>query len=434
MVDFLLENFPKTEPKVIYLALRHYHFDVNAFFEDYNTGRVNFIDLERRYLLEEYASVKHRLDELERMTNPSPPSPSKEEESIAELRERHAQSEKEYAGTIIPKPAHWDLTQSEFALIPVVLHSEEGLKVLARFYENDQKSRQVFEVKSVVRIQNAKLYDHFAISQATLVKRNGGKSNEKRLFHGCAAGAIQSIVSTGFDIRMSSFKGAAGVGIYLAQFPRTSLSYIRDCPPTEMKILLCRVELGVATTIPELHKAFPFASPSNPIRRPQARSPTDQTPFDSVHGNMRDDVHHPIHVVYDNYQIYPEYIVTFAINENRIVRGRPPQAVPAINYEHPRYRAQLEETKKSLKFLERTLQFEPNRQRPDYRLLERLHALLKAPPEKGSLHDTDNITLEALQHLVRHYNQLCANFPIILLPGETTFVELESAPVMTPGV
>lgn len=438
MVNFLLENFPKIEPKVLYLSLRHYHFNMNSFFEDYNMGKVNFIDLEKRYLLEEYATVKNRLDELERINNPKPPSPdsiahNKEDEyiqeSIDELNEKHAQSEAKYEGTIIPKPSYWDLTKVEFALIPVVLHSEEGLKVLQRFYENDQKSRQVFEIKSVVRIQNSKLFDHYYISQSTLVKRNK-KSNEKALFHGCASGAIQSIASTGFDIRMSSFKGAAGVGIYFAQFPRTSLSYIRDCPPTEMKILLCRVELGVATTIPELHKAFPFASPSNPIRRPHARSITDPTLFDSVHGLMRDDVNHPIHVVYDNYQIYPEYIITFSINENKIVRGKPPSAAPAINYEHPRYRTQLEETKKSLKFLERTLLFEPNRGLPDYSILERLHSLLKTPPEKGSVHDTDNINLEGLQHLVRHYNQLCANFPIILLPKETSFVELSSSPVM----
>jgi hypothetical protein len=424
MVNFLLENFPKIEPKVLYLVLRHYHFNMNSFFEDYNAGKVNFTDLERRYLLEEYATVKNRLDELERITNPerSPEVPAPTEE--------HARAEREYVGSFISKPSSWDLTKAEFALIPVVLHSEKGLKVLQRFYEGDQKSHQVFEIKSVVRIQNARLFDHYYISQATLVKRNGGKANERSLFHGCPADAIQSIVSTGFDIRLSSFKGAAGVGIYFAQFPRTSLSYIRDCPPTEMKVLLCRVELGLATTIPELHEAFPCASPSNPIRRPHARSATDQTPFDSVQGNMRNDANHPIHVVYDNYQIYPEYIITFSLNENRISRGKPPSAAPVINYEHPRYRAQLEETKKSLKFLERTLQFERNREHPDYRLLERLHALLKAPPEKGSIHDTDHVTLEGLQHLVKHYNALCANFPFILLPKETSFVELESAPIM----
>ena len=441
MVNFLLENFPKVEPKVLYLALRHYHFNMNSFFEDYNTGKVSFIDLERRYLLEEYATVKNRLDELERTTNPKPPSPERPpekedtllQESIDELNEKHAHSAREYIGTVIPKPSYWDLTKADFALIPVVLHSEEGLKVLQRFYENDQKSRQVFEIKSVVRVQNAKLFDHYYISQATLTKRNG-KANERSLFHGCSAGVVQSIVSTGFDIRLSSFKGSAGAGIYFAQFPRTSLSYIRDCPPTEMKVLLCRVELGLATTIPELHKAFPFASPGNPIRRPHARSLADPTPFDSVHGNMRDDVNHPIHVVYDNYQVYPEYIITFSINENRIVRGKAPSQASAITFEHPRYRAQLEETKKSLKFLERTLQFEPNRGHPDYRLLERLHALLTAPPAAGSIHDTDHVTLEALQHLVRHYNFLSANYPVIVLPKESTFVELESAPIMGSAI
>jgi hypothetical protein len=423
MVNFLLENFPKIEPKVLYLALRHYHFSMQAFFEDYNSGKVNFTDLEKRYLLEEYATVKNRLDEIETLVNPNT---SQIQQELAQQIQNN--EEGDILENFIP-PKYWEQGRTyrigHYKLVPVVLHLEEGLEVLERFYRNDQKSRQVFEVKSVTRIENAKEYSRFSLQQKVVKLDTNNQLDTQTLFHGTALARISKIARRGFDLRMAGANGAAGKAIYFAQFPRTSLTYIRDCPPTEMKVLLCRVECGAKTAFSELHKAFPFASPANPIIIPQPRdsNSADSLPFDSSYGFMRDDQNHPIVAVYDSSLAYAEYIITFAINENRIVRGPPTSAASVINWQHPRYRAQIEETKKSLKFLERTLAFDPNRDKPAYETLDRLHTLLlQNPDDKDSLHQKENITLEQLQSLARFYNMLSANNPIILL-GEDTYNE-----------
>ncbi|MBA3724829.1 MAG: hypothetical protein H0W89_08210, partial [Candidatus Levybacteria bacterium] len=419
MINELLSKFPKVEPKVLYLALRHYDFNISAFYEGYNKGKVDFISLEKRYLLEEYSTVKKRLDELdlaEKTKNEVP------------IQHEIATNEKEDPDFV--PPTYWEQKKysiSHFNMVDVTLHSEEGLEILNRFFENDIRSRQLFAINKITRIENASLVKSYTTKKSIMDAKNK-ISNELTLFHGCAEGGIPKIAQEGFDTRVASFKGAAGIGTYFAQYPRTSLSYIRDCPSNAMKILLCRVQLGVQTTFEELNKAFPHSSPFNPIRRPQARSSTDSTPFDSAYGNMLNNPSNPIHVIYDNNQALPEYIIEFSIAEERLVRGPRPTVPNAIRWDHPRYKAQLEETKKSLPFLKRTINHESNWNKPSYVFLQKLCTILEQnPDDPNSIHQQDNMTLDSLQLMVRYYNSLCAKYPLLYLPEGDSFEEFLQA-------
>lgn len=475
MIDSLLEHFPTRDPKDLYLALREYKFDINAFWENYNAGKIDFDVLLRRNLLEELASVKNRLEALEHKNSPAK---SEQEGSCPppELNESKALVKDVQSTTALPLPGFkppltWDqdieYTSAHYRLVPVILHGEEGVAVLQRFYGSDEKSRGIFGVKSIVRIENAIKWNEYCVTQLRISSHNQGKTNEQQLFHGSSKAAMQAIAKDGLDLRLSSFKGAAGMGLYFAEFVRTSLSYIRDCPDNAMQVLLCRVELGSATTIPELHKAYPFASPTNPIRKPQNRPGTTLS-YDSVKGNLRDEPAHPIHVIFENGQSYAEYLITFELNMNRIRHARPAAPPPTICPDHPRYRAQLQETKKSFKFLARTNEYGPNKDKPDYARMEKLRLAVlygeeiidlvakikeelktrnlpippafenwvlteelkkELPPELASMIRDELLNIKLpksmgqLQARVRHYNTLCSERPVILYPDVSTWVK-----------
>lgn len=395
MVEKLAVTFPAIEKKVLYLALRHYYFDADRLLAQHGLGKVDFVAIEKRYLLEEMAVVKERLDQLCPQEAAAAPEDAVNDDNAAIL----AQGGQ---------------------LVPVDLQSDEGLDVRNCFHQGDARSHQIFDLVSIERIENPRLQMHYALSQNAIAHASGNKTNELRLFHGSSAVALGAIARNGFDLRVSSFKGVAGLGLYFSKYPRTSLAYIKDCSRDAMKILLCRVELGLATSLDDLLAAFPHASPSNPIRRPHARSPQDAKPFDSVAGFLRKDPNHPIHIIYDHYQALPEYVITFAIQRDRVTWTEAPTEV--IRCTDPRYRQQWMITRNHLRFLERSLAYAPNKTMPDYPTLERLHLLLtQDPADPTSLHHTQGYTLQSLQQVVRHYNTLCSSCPVLFLP-ETAVV------------
>lgn len=410
MLNVLKERFPLKDPKALYIALQHYRFDLAAFDAAFAQGKVDFDALEKRYLLDEIVNVQNRLRELDELEKPL--APTKPVAPVATTATISA---------AIPKPASWKQSApGHFSLEDVVLHSAEGVDVVTRFFRNEPRSRQVFTISRIERVENTLLYDRYKTSQAMVAVHNKGNFNEGTFFHGCHAEAIKSIAETGFDVRLADKKCVFGQGIYVAEYPRTSLSYVKGFLPSAMKIILCRVELGVPASMEDLFAYYPKASPADPIRRPPPRSKTDPRPFDSVQGLMRGDASHPIHVVYDSTQIYPEYVITFSLDKSRIVRlGEVPLA--SIPPTHPRYRAQLQETQKSIPFLRRSLDYAPNQGKPDHRFLGLLLRLLvEDPNDHKSIHHTQHFNLDKLQYFVRYYNTLCARLHLLALPANAT--------------
>jgi len=131
-----------------------------------------------------------------------------------------------------------------------------------------------------------------------------GKNNvEKMLYHGTSLNSIDGIVSGGLDNRLSKLSGANGAGVYFAKSPITSLHYL-DMEAGKLKMLICNVITGKSEK-----------GAKNLTRPPILRNSTERDRADSVKAELG---HDKTVTVYDTYQSYPEYIVEFEINKEKV--------------------------------------------------------------------------------------------------------------------
>lgn len=172
----------------------------------------------------------------------------------------------------------------------------------------------------------------------------GRRTNERMLFHGADAGAVSLITTGGFECRIASMGGALGAGAYFAEDSTYSHQYSlmpphsapgpgagyrygaqqAQAPPTHVPgasrtavqpangmivMILSRVSLGaVGNAAPQIRIA-----PSG---------------YNSV-GNGGTRGQSSIYAVFDNYQAYPEYVITYS---SRGSVGRAPVPVPGASF------------------------------------------------------------------------------------------------------
>jgi Poly(ADP-ribose) polymerase catalytic domain len=220
-----------------------------------------------------------------------------------------------------------------------------------------------FRVTRVTRVQNLELWRAFEfarnrIAQASnfalmnapcsraleapgcglLTPRLDATTNEYYLFHGTRDAVIDTIIRTGFDERLGSVSGMFGGGIYLAENSSKSNQYVPcggcgegsivslgecTCDPEAdlpvQRMLLCRVLLGDVHIAHEYDPEKYKGPRENPVRRPPVKSDVaapDDIPVlhDSVMGEKRElggPLFYREFVVYDRYQVYPEYVVEY---------------------------------------------------------------------------------------------------------------------------
>jgi hypothetical protein len=105
--------------------------------------------------------------------------------------------------------------------------------VLERFAHNGMRKEQVQRIQ---RVQNLHLYADYRrrrdkiewlISQSTGGARVGALLNERLLFHGADKETLATIMSEGFDHRVSNTSGAMGAGVYFADTATYSDTYSR---------------------------------------------------------------------------------------------------------------------------------------------------------------------------------------------------------------
>jgi len=149
-------------------------------------------------------------------------------------------------------------------------------------------------VVKVTRNQNLKLWTYYTLKAQEIASKNG-TSNELWLYHGSRAGAYDTILRDGFDIRVASMSGAYGAGVYFATSASTSRGYCTTLPNGNTAMLICKVILGSV------------GAGQNGLRRPPPKHYSSPNVLhDSVSGGG-------MYVVFDNYQAYPMYLVEFNV-------------------------------------------------------------------------------------------------------------------------
>lgn len=183
-------------------------------------------------------------------------------------------------------PSYWHPRQyGEYQVYEVYPGSDEWNEVATQFHRAGQRLR----VTNIQRVQNKHLYKMYSLCKEAMQKKN--RSNPERwLFHGSRTNAYDTIKKEGFDARVANLNGAIGAGVYFSSDLTTSLGY-----SSNNKLLYCRVLVGHSGT----------GAPG--MRRPPEKGGRwgAGERYDSV---TRDNMF----VVFDNYQAYPEYLVSFS--------------------------------------------------------------------------------------------------------------------------
>lgn len=261
-----------------------------------------------------------------------------------------------------PLPSTWART-SECARVPVDLESEEG-KNINNIFHAAGHTRMAFNLTHLERNENQALFQKYKSEQ-----KDG--SHEVNLFYACDVNHFDEILKHGFRTQGNSF----------SKFPHLLLPNLMGCPPHAMKMLLCRVDFG-----------------------------KDQF-----------DPNQPFYIIDEGNRIYPEYVLTFGLNQNRLIQGNPNQQVnPAtINCKHIIYRRALGDLRRSRAVLQRFLDEPMNFDHPEFDMLLKFASLCDTNPDDPlSRHQTDNMTLQTLIEMWNRLKDLAEHAANYVLPND----------------
>ena len=94
--------------------------------------------------------------------------------------------------------------EDTYHLVDLPQHSVEYKEVSQVFHQ----TISYYKIKKIQRIQNPKLWSQYAARKKTMDRENPhGIQNERKLFHGCAEGSMQSINHSGFNASNAGRKG-----------------------------------------------------------------------------------------------------------------------------------------------------------------------------------------------------------------------------------
>ncbi|CAL8278451.1 unnamed protein product, partial [Gadus morhua 'NCC'] len=196
-------------------------------------------------------------------------------------------------------PSYWDKTQvPETGYKKVLLqYSSEDYKEVETLF---RQSMTDFDIVKIERIQNKSLWDQFQLQREQMKTRNGGRSvAEKKLFHSTDSKYIEDICYSNYDWRICGTDGTAyGKGSYFVRDASYSHYYTGNAS-TVHSMFVSRVLVG--------HHTRGMAD----YVRPPSKDGGDTLFYDSC----TDDISSPsIFVVFEQPQIYPEFLLTYKEN------------------------------------------------------------------------------------------------------------------------
>ncbi|XP_035381611.1 protein mono-ADP-ribosyltransferase PARP12-like, partial [Electrophorus electricus] len=197
-------------------------------------------------------------------------------------------------------PAHWDrgaLPSYSYKLVPLPRTDNEFLRIEKLFKE----TMPHYTVKSIQRNQNSSLWKVFQWQKEQMKARNGGQEvNERLLFHGTEQSLIDAICEHNFDWRICGIHGTVyGKGSYFARDASYSDHYSQGENSCK-RMFVARVLVGHYT-----HGQRDF------VRPPKISA---NGFYDSCVDN---ETNPSIFVIFEKYQIYPEFIIEYAPVESK---------------------------------------------------------------------------------------------------------------------
>ncbi|XP_033113107.1 uncharacterized protein LOC117113785 isoform X1 [Anneissia japonica] len=202
-------------------------------------------------------------------------------------------------------PSTWDRPMyeapSSHRLVEVskYQHQDEYEKIQKLF----SKTLPEGNITKLERVQNYKCWDTYARQKEVMINNNGF-NKELQLFHGTTEESVDDICRENFDFRLSGTRiGVAyGQGAYFARKASYSDRYAEADADNIKQMFVARVLVGR------------YILGTEDMRRPPYVDQSDKTK--GMYDSCVDNASKPnIFVIFDNQQIYPEYLITYSIQQ-----------------------------------------------------------------------------------------------------------------------
>ncbi|XP_050414291.1 protein mono-ADP-ribosyltransferase PARP12 [Patella vulgata] len=198
-------------------------------------------------------------------------------------------------------PPSWKLPSdvdvfSHFKMVQLEESSDEYDEISEIFKSGFPSPVRSGRIKRIERIENGELWRAFCETKGALGRKLKREVEDRRLFHGTESKIVDAIARQGFDCRLAGTKIGAlyGKGCYFGKTSKISSDYCDRLG----KMFVARVLLGDYTNGHTLFTRPPLKDPSNPC----------SDLYDSCVDNTIDP---KIFILFNNNQVYPEYLVTF---------------------------------------------------------------------------------------------------------------------------
>ncbi|XP_072552006.1 protein mono-ADP-ribosyltransferase PARP12-like [Salminus brasiliensis] len=216
--------------------------------------------------------------------------------------ENKLKSESPSSSSTVVVPAHWDrgaLPDFSYKLVPLPKTDAEFLMVEKLFRQTMPK----FTISSIQRNQNSSLWKVFQWQKEQMKERNGGRDvDERLLFHGTKQSLIEAICEQNFDWRICGTHGTLyGKGSYFARDASYSDGYAQAGSDSKKTMFVARVLVGQ------------YTYGNSDVVRPPAKE-SGKGSYDSCVDNKSNP---SIFVIFEKYQIYPEFIIEYGPEESR---------------------------------------------------------------------------------------------------------------------
>ena len=216
-------------------------------------------------------------------------------------------------------PPHWQpQLEDEATLVEVPQRSAEWRWAAAAM----QLRCPDMTILCVERVQDVNLWERYIMQRDQRARANGGDANERWLFHGPKSTPPRAIWhdgDVGFDGRMSNSGYFGTGGAYFSESSMYSdAGYAFRCPSYHSD---GAKQMFLASVICGVSKDYGRARDSS-LKRPPPQPGTSGRLFDSIN-SAPDQVDYRMHVVWNNAQAYPRYIVTYSTPPSH--RAKPKQ-------------------------------------------------------------------------------------------------------------
>ncbi|KAM9810565.1 protein mono-ADP-ribosyltransferase PARP14-like [Neosynchiropus ocellatus] len=192
-------------------------------------------------------------------------------------------------------PSNWgDMSDDLVKLFPLTPEDQE-------YQDLDQRLKaQGFsgKITRIERVQNRMLWQSYQLMKKEMEQKNKHQNNEMVLYHGTQSDAIAHINKQGFNRSYAGMHGALyGNGCYFAVDSKYSYNYAKPDGSNVRRMYVARVLVG------------DFVKGTKGLITPPSRN-TGQAAdlYDSV---VDKDPNPTIHVIFNDIQAYPEYLLTF---------------------------------------------------------------------------------------------------------------------------